>query len=246
MKVIGIIPARLDSTRLPQKALREVLGRPLVQYVIERARRARSLAGIVLATSARPVDDALAECAQRLGVGVFRGSAHNVAQRCAECARQHAADFFVRLNADSPFPDPRLIEEGVGRLAGPAPADLVTNLPGRTFPYGISVEVVNAATLARIVPALSAAEAEHVTQRFYEQAGRFAIRRWVSPRPHLREARLVVDTEDDLEAFRALARNLGPRALEAGFEEVAALALAERPDARAARPQDPQDSPEPR
>jgi spore coat polysaccharide biosynthesis protein SpsF len=238
MKTIGIVPARMDSKRLPSKALREVLGRPLVQYVIERARRVRSLAAIVVATSARPVDDALADHAQRLGAEVFRGSAHNVAERCASCARRYAADFFVRLNADSPFPDPMLIEQGLGQLTGPVPADLVSNLPGRTFPYGISVEVVNVTTLLRILPTLGDAEAEHVTRRFYEQPDRFAIRRLVSSRPELRDARLVVDTEDDLAAFLALARSLGPRVLEASFDEVAALALAGRQRARAARPQD--------
>ena len=241
MKAIGIIPARLDSKRLASKALRDILGRPLVQYVIERARGARSLTAIVLATSSRPVDDALADCAPRLGVDVFRGSAHNVAERCASCARQHGADFFVRLNADSPFPDPSLIEEGLRQVAGAAPADLVTNLPGRTFPYGISVEVVNVATLLRILPTLSGEEAEHVTQRFYGQPDAFAIRRLVSPKPELQGARLVVDTEDDLSAFRALVRSLGPRVMEARFDEVAALAL--RQGAPTARPQD---SPEPR
>lgn len=226
MNAIGIIPARLDSRRLPSKALSDVLGRPLIQYVIERARRVPSLAALVVATSARPVDDALAERAQSLGAAVFRGSTHNVAERCVRCAQQHAAEFFVRLNADSPFPDPGLIEEGLQRLTASSAADLVSNLPGRTFPYGISVEIVNVATLARILPTLSADEAEHVTQRFYERSEQFRIEPLVSPKPQLRHARLVVDTADDLADFRALAARLGPRALEAGYDEVAALSLA--------------------
>lgn len=226
MSAIGIIPARLDSRRLPSKALSDVLGKPLIQYVIERARRVPALAAIVVATSARPVDDALAERARSLGAAVFRGSTHNVAERCVRCAQQHAADFFVRLNADSPFPDPGLIEEGLRRLTASGSADLVSNLPGRTFPYGISVEIVNVATLARILPTLSADEAEHVTKRFYERPEHFRIEPLVSPRPQLQRARLVVDTADDLADFRALAARLGPRVLEAGYDEVAALSLA--------------------
>lgn len=243
MKTVGIILARLDSKRLPAKALREALGRPLIHYVVERARRVRGLEAIVVATSRRSIDDALAEHALRLGVAVFRGSAHNVAERCVRCAEQHAAGFFVRLNADSPFPDPLLIEEGLRRIAGPERPDLVTNLPGRTFPYGISVEVVNAATLGRILGALTPEEAEHVTQHFYRRPSRFAIEQLASTQPQLRDARLVVDTEEDLATFCALARRLGPRVLQAGFAEVAALALAERQGHSTARRHD---SPEPR
>ena len=59
--VVGIILARLDSTRLPGKALRQVKGVPLIGYIIARAKRIPDLEVLVLATTERPLDDSLAE-----------------------------------------------------------------------------------------------------------------------------------------------------------------------------------------
>ena len=128
MRHIAIVLARLDSSRLPHKALRKVHGTPLIGYALERARQIRSLAQVVLATTERGVDDPLAAYAQSAGVAVFRGATDNVAQRCVDCATLHGADYFVRLNADSPFPDPALIEEGLRALDADPPPDLAIEI----------------------------------------------------------------------------------------------------------------------
>lgn len=227
MKSIGVILARLDSRRLPLKAFMEVSGRPLISYAVDRALRLPSLSAVIVATSTRPVDDALVEYGRKAGVAVFRGSADNVAERCSECAKEHGADFFVRLNADSPFPDQDLIESGLQLIRRQGAPDLVTNLIGRTFPYGISVEIVNVATMGRILPTLDADEAEHVTKRFYDRPAEFLIRQLVSPKPELRPARLAVDTAEDLAILGAIVQRLGPRVLEARYDEVATLYMSE-------------------
>jgi spore coat polysaccharide biosynthesis protein SpsF len=225
MKAIAVIPARLDSRRLPQKALTTVLGKPLISYALERASQIPSLSAVVLATTERPIDDPLAEYGRSAGVPVFRGPAENVAQRCVQCARAHRADFFVRLNGDSPFPDPVLVAGGMEMLSKNLPADLITNLIGRSFPYGISVEIVNVDTLDRILPTLDHEESEHVTKRFYDQPREFAIHRMSSAKPELRHARLVVDTPEDLRTFRAIAERFGPRMLHVSYDEVAQIYL---------------------
>jgi spore coat polysaccharide biosynthesis protein SpsF len=218
---IAIVLARLDSSRLPRKALRQVHGTPLVGYALERAKQIRSLAQVVLATTERSIDDPLAAYAQSAGVAVFRGATDNVAQRCVDCATLHGADFFVRLNADSPFPDPALIEAGLQAVDANPRLDLVTNLIGRTFPYGVSVEIVRVATLARVLPTLTPGEAEHVTRRFYDHEGDFVLHRMYAPDPALKQARMVVDTEGDLRAFASVARRLGARVMRASYDEVA-------------------------
>jgi spore coat polysaccharide biosynthesis protein SpsF len=225
MRTIGIVLARLDSKRLPAKALKDLLGRPLISYAIERARKVPSLYDVVIATSMRPVDDELVEYGRRSGITVFRGSTENVAHRCLECARRYKADFFVRLNGDSPFVDSVLVEEGIGLAASQPTPDLVTNLVGRTFPYGVSVEIVNVVTIERIVPSMSADEAEHVTKRFYDRPEDFSLERMRSPFPHLAAARLVVDTPEDMARFVDVADELGPRVTVAPYQEVAELYL---------------------
>jgi len=225
MKIIGIVLARLDSKRLPSKALKDILGRPLISYAIERVRRVRSLSEVIIGTSSRPIDDPLAVYGSSAGITVFRGSAENVALRCLECSRALKADFFVRLNGDSPFVDPELIEEGI-RMAGELPRpDLVTNLIGRTFPYGVSVEIVNVATMEQIIDSFDEDAAEHVTKRFYDRPQDFQLRRMNSSIPHLASARLVVDTPEDVVRFREIAGILGPRVGLAPYHEVASLSL---------------------
>src|SRR5690606_29370053 len=99
------------------------------------------------ATTARASDDALAEYAHSAGADIFRGPVENVSERCFQCAQAHGSHFFVRLNGDSPFPDSKLIGEGLAIARSVRPLDLVTNLIGRTFPYGIALEIVNVSTM---------------------------------------------------------------------------------------------------
>jgi spore coat polysaccharide biosynthesis protein SpsF len=226
-RIVGIVAARLDSTRLPAKALREVAGRPLLGHVVGRARRIAGLDGLVLATTARAVDDPLADWAGREGLDCFRGDLEDVAGRFLACARRRGAEAFVRLNADSPFLDPALVDEGLRASGGDA--DLVSNLPGRSFPYGISVEVVRTSALERAHGRMTAEERVHVTAHFYAHPEEYRIVPMTCPDPSLRTARLVVDTEEDLRRFASVAARLADRVTEAGYREVAALYLQETP-----------------
>jgi spore coat polysaccharide biosynthesis protein SpsF len=226
---LGIVLARLDSSRLPGKALRVCAGLPLVEHAIVRARSCRSLSGLVLATTDRAVDDRLVEYARSMSIPVFRGDVDDVAGRVLACAREHDAEYLLRINGDSPFLDPELVDEAA-ELVGDGEADLVTNLIDRTFPYGIAVEILRTATLADAHPRMTPAEREHVTQHFYNRLGDWPVRSFRSDRPELSGARLVVDTEEDLAQFERLAERLGPELHTAGFAQVASLSLSHAAD----------------
>lgn len=161
---------------------------------------------IVVATSERVVDDQIASHSQDLGVSVYRGSTGDVAKRSVQAAESLGGDWFVRSNADSPFPDPDLILSA-GRHQRPD-VDLVTNIPGRTFPYGVSVEVVRVARLREQLDSLTASEREHVTSVFYRDSALYRVARITSRRPELKAARLTVDTEADLKEIRRLVDSL--------------------------------------
>jgi spore coat polysaccharide biosynthesis protein SpsF len=218
---IGLIVARSDSSRLPGKALLPVAGRHLVGYVIERARRIRGLDSVVLATTDRPIDDVLARYATECGIAVFRGSANDVARRLCDCASEKGADYLVRMNGDSPFLDPSLVEEGLGRIADGF--DLITSVTGSTFPYGVSVEIVRRETLCVALTDMSAEDREHVTRYFYRNASRYRICELTSDLPELSAARIVVDTPEDLAVFEHVVDALGSEALSAGYSQVAPL-----------------------
>lgn len=223
--VVGIIPARLDSTRLPGKVLRQVKGRSIIGYVIARAQRIPNVDALVVATTDRPLDDPLAEYVASQGVALYRGEPNDVALRLLTCARDFNADYFVRLNADSPFLDPELIGQGIEYCRDGAP-DLVTNLPGRTFPYGISVEVVRVATFQKVYEDLALPEdRENVTKFLYDHLQDFNAVSMHSPLKELGDARLVVDTEADFRMFEMIVEELGEGLERSQYSDIAQLYL---------------------
>lgn len=223
-RVTAIIPARMDSTRLPGKALREVRGLPLLAYVLDRARRIPGVESVVLASTGRPVDRPLEAFAKARDLPFFKGDLEDVAGRFLACARSRNAERFIRMNGDSPFPDPVLLGEGV--RTGEKTADLVTNLVGRTFPYGISVEVVRTEAFERACRDMTTAdEHTHVTRRFYEKPEGFQIHALTSPHPDLKGARVVVDTEEDFKRFASAVDRLADNVFRAGYVDVARVYL---------------------
>jgi spore coat polysaccharide biosynthesis protein SpsF len=227
MKIIAIVPARMDSTRLPSKPLRLLQGKPLLQHVLNRAQCIPAVSRVVLATTARRVDDSLVEFAEQNGLAAFRGALENVAQRFLECARHFQADAFIRVNGDSPFLDSTLIGRGTEACAA-GDVDFVTNLIGRTFPYGISVEIVKTAVYEQIYQRLTTdSEREHVTAYIYQHLDHFKVRSLTSPRRELSAARLTVDTPADLALLQRVFKRLGRGADTAGFERAAEVYIKE-------------------
>ena len=221
--VIAIIPARLDSNRLPGKALREVNGRPLIEFVLARSRRILGVSATIVATTTRSVDDLLVNYLERNAVPYFRGEAEDVAKRLLDCAVVNDAEYFIRINGDSVFLDHYLIGEGVALCKDRKP-DLVTNLPGRTFPYGIAIEIIRTATFARIYSQMSLPdEREHVTKYLYNNPDQIRMVTMSSLHPELAKARLVVDTPEDFKNFKALVNELGDDIDIAPYNRVAIL-----------------------
>jgi spore coat polysaccharide biosynthesis protein SpsF len=226
--IVGIIPARVDSTRFPGKTLRKVKGIPLIGYVMARAKRIPNLEALILATTERSIDDPLCEYALSKDVALYRGDLYDVALRVLRCAEKFGSDYFVRLNADSPFLDPALIAQGMvycqdGRT------ELVTNLIDRTFPYGIAVEIIETDAFERAYERMrTAKEREHVTYYLYTHQEEFQIQTLTSPCPELSRARLVVDTKADFEMFTRVLGQLGETVSTAGYRQVAETYLAQR------------------
>ena len=140
LTVLGVIPARLASTRLPRKVLREIAGRPLVAWVYGAARRAPDLDEVLVATDA---DEVMQACA-RLGIpAVLTSSAHpSGTDRVWEVAQNRAADVYVNIQGDEPFVTPGHI----ARLVEPfrtAPDTLVSTLCIRATPDEVDARQVN-------------------------------------------------------------------------------------------------------
>lgn len=214
-----VVLARTGSSRLPGKPLIRVGGRPLIDYVLDRAHLIEGADEVVVATTDDAVDDDLALHCTDLGVRVFRGESENVARRVLSCAEELGAAWIVRVNGDSPFLDPDLVSGAMSETR--ADVDVISNVPGRTFPYGVTVEVVRTEALASALPRMTPEEREHVTLHFYRHPEDFEIRQLASPRPDLAGERLTVDSEEDLERFARVVEVLGDEVASADFVQVA-------------------------
>lgn len=230
MSVTAIIQARMGSTRLPGKSLMDLAGKPVIHHLVDRARAARSIDRVVVATTTAASDDPLAAFLAGLGVDVFRGSETDVLDRYAGAARRFGGDLVVRLTGDDPLKDPAVIDQVVGRLlAEPARWDYVSNTIRPTFPEGQDTEAFPAARLFEAAAeAADPYEREHVTPFFYRHPERFRVLN-VTHEPDLSFHRWTLDTEADLAFFRTVLAELDGADRMVAMPEVLAL-IARRPD----------------
>jgi spore coat polysaccharide biosynthesis protein SpsF len=155
--------------------LREVDGRPLLGYLLERLRRCREIAQTVVATSTDVSDDAVARYCEAQATRLYRGPLEDVLGRFVEVAESLDASALVRVSGDSPLMDPAIVDRAVSLYAAEG-ADLVTNVQVRSFPKGQSVEVISVDALRRAASQTDDAEdREHVTRYFYRHPEQFRI-----------------------------------------------------------------------
>ncbi len=121
---IGIIPARLGSTRLPAKALAEIAGKSLIRHVVENAQRCSSLDRIIVATD----DERIAAEAALSGVEGFmtRPDHPSGTDRIAEVAASLNADIFINIQGDEPEISPFTIDSVVATLENGPDLDMAT------------------------------------------------------------------------------------------------------------------------
>jgi spore coat polysaccharide biosynthesis protein SpsF len=202
-QTVAIIQARMGSSRLPGKVLREIAGQPMLAWVVERARRAQSLDQVAVATTSEPDDDAIAELCRAIHAPVYRGSLYDVLDRFYQAARTFQAQTIVRLTADCPLIDPDEIDHTVGEFYSSGVDFAANRLPeGRTVPIGLDTEVCSFVALERAWKEASLPfEREHVMPYLYDQPGRFRVL-LVHSSPNHGDLRWTVDTPEDLELVR--------------------------------------------
>jgi len=225
VKVGAIILSRLDSRRLPGKALRKVAGRPLIDYVLGFCRRIDGVSVIVLATTDRALDDPLAAYADEVGIPCVRGAVDDVAGRFLSAMECYKLDAALRINGDSPLNDAMLLGQGL-QLFLQEDVDLVSNVPQRTFPFGMSLEVVKREAMERAYLMMDKEDhKEHVTKYFYDNPEIFTIKTVSSKHSFFSRVQLAVDTKEDLDRVEWIVSRLECDPAEAKAEHIVDLAI---------------------
>lgn len=203
-QVAAFVQARMSSKRFPGKVLADLNGRPVIDHVIARVAQVMPREKIVVATSHDRSDDVLAGHLEKSGVKVFRGPLENVFERFQLCLTEHPAQWFLRVGGDSPLLNTSLLRYFVN-YQHRQEVDLVTNTFPRTFPVGLSLEMVYAAAFTAIDPkSLSEEEQEHLTKVYYRHPRKFRILNVESRNPDLALMNFSVDTRQDLERIETI------------------------------------------
>lgn len=220
-RVVGVIQARMGSTRLPGKVLMPLAGAPLLQRLIERVRGARRLAHLVVATSEQPENDAIAELCARIGCPCHRGSESDVLRRMLDACGADA-DIMVRLTADNPFVDGELVDMVVAALLAEWPrAAYAANVDDCGFPYGLFVEAAATAPLRRALASSDPMDHEHVTWHVRQRPETYPRVNVRAPLPFGCSS-LTIDTPEDYQRLRPFFERLHAGAPSFTYRDIAA------------------------
>ena len=199
--VVAIIQARMGSQRLPGKVLVDIRGQTMLERVVRRVQKTKSVEKVVVATTTSTADDPVAAVAASLGASVTRGSEEDVLDRFRQAAEEAGAATIVRVSADSPLVDPEVIDMVVNTYLS-SDADYVSNKLQPSFPLGLDVEAFSREALDKVwMSATESYERSHVTLGIYSEPSEFKLVP-VTTTPDRHDWRWTVDTEEDLRFVR--------------------------------------------
>jgi len=198
------LQVRLDSVRLPRKALLPLAGKALIEHAMD-ALRLVTGADCYLLTDEQSAE-ILEPLASPFDFAILPGPAEDVLRRYAMMAEKSGAEILVRATGDNPLVSPKMTRKAIELLLTSG-ADLAAfdNLP-----LGVGVEVLRAKAIERAnKEAVARDEREHVTLYLYRHPDRFRIdRRPAPPYASMPEGRVTLDTEEDYSLISELYRRI--------------------------------------
>lgn len=213
MKVIVVTQARSGSTRLPNKVLKEINNKSLLELHIERIKKANTIDDLFIATTTHSADEQIVNLAKKLSVKCTQGSEQDVLDRFYQTVKNENADFIVRLTSDCPLIDPILLDQVI-TIAKQKDLDYYSNGLIESFPDGQDIEVFKFSALEKAWnEATLESEREHVTP-YIRKHGSFAGGHMFKSENHLskvnyNKVRLTVDEPNDFLVIQKIVKDLG-------------------------------------
>lgn len=140
MKNHIFLQARVNSKRFPGKILQKILGKTIIELIVERLRKIKNINQIILVTGPEEKNHLLIEEARRLNLDIFCGSEENILDRFYEASKKFGSDIIIRVTGDCPVIDFNVINKGV-QLFSENKYDVLTITQKRTFPDGFDFEI---------------------------------------------------------------------------------------------------------
>lgn len=212
LRKIATVEARMASSRFPGKILKDILGKPSLEHLVDRVRKSKLIDEVVIATTVNPLDDSVEEWAKSSDISFYRGSEEDVLSRVLEAAKAYQADLIVELTGDCPLLDPVLIDEVIQHYLD-NDFDYVSNNKERSYARGFDTQIFSVNVLDEVNRLTQdPADREHVSLYIYEHPERYKLSTVKAP-PALfaPEMRLCVDTPEDFQVVNSIFQALYPK-----------------------------------
>jgi len=218
-KTTAIIQARIGSERLPSKVLLDLSGKTVLEHVVQRVRNSKLIQDVVVATTTKKEDLKIADLCLKKSIKVYRGSDEDVLDRYYKIAKTISAEHIVRVTADCPLIDPKIIDDVI-RLHLLQKADYTSNVIDERFPDGEDVEIFTFETLHRAWEnANLSSEREHVTPYIIKHPEIFKLKN-LSCSQDLSKKRWTLDEEKDYKFIKLIYDNLYRNGRIFGMSEI--------------------------
>ena len=211
MKVVCLVQARVGSTRLPGKILKEICGKTILYHEIDRLKKCKEIDEIVIATTDKEDDDKIVNEAKKLSVKYFRGSENDVLSRFYYSAKENNADIIVRVTSDCPCIDFEILDKMLIYFKDKykeKQIDYLSNTINRTYPRGYDIEIFTFSALEKsYINAEKEYEREHVTPYIYDKTNNF-LKLSFENKEDYSEYRVTLDTIEDFIVIKNIFENL--------------------------------------
>lgn len=228
MKYLAVIQARMGSSRLPGKVLKDIEGKTALERMLDRVSKSKFVDEVMVATTILEQDLDIVKTAAGLGYRVYAGSPDDVLDRYYQVARLIRPEYVVRLTADCPLFDWRILDEAISEMKNESD-DLA--MLSETFPDGEDLEIVRYEALEKAWKgARLASEREHVTLFIKNHPELFKLQDYKCKHGNMNSERWTLDEAEDLELIRSVYKHFSPR-MDFSLEEIYEY-LQENPEVR--------------
>lgn len=203
------IPIRLDSKRLPHKHLKEIDGKPILHYLLERLHNTKKIRNIIVCTTTRKVDDPLIEFLTKEGVKFFRGNTDDILARYLSASNEFNTDIIIDVGGDDVYTDPLYVD----KIASVLKNTTTEYVEGVGFPHGLVPAGFKTKSLRLLCEIKKTSNTEHGYRFFFKQNKIFTSK-FITPDSNLKipkNIRLTLDYQEDFNLAKILFKLLGNR-----------------------------------
>jgi spore coat polysaccharide biosynthesis protein SpsF len=190
----------MNSKRLPGKVMKEILGKPILWHLVQRLKHCKNLDEVVISTGSYKNNKEIHEFTKKFKIPLFSGSEGDVIDRIYQTAKTFDATIVVRITADCPFMDPKILDEMISIfIENLVKYDILVNNKPPTFPHGLDAEIYSFQTLDILWNSIKKPELREWFPLFIEKNSELFRIHNFSNNTNLSHLRWTVDYQEDFE-----------------------------------------------